>query len=61
MRELDTISIAMTVAETGQLIFSTLHTLGAAHSIVRIIDVFPSNQQHQIRVQLAMVLKAVIS
>ncbi|MBP3886951.1 MAG: PilT/PilU family type 4a pilus ATPase [Cellulosilyticum sp.] len=61
MRDLDTISIAMTAAETGQLIFSTLHTLGAAHSIDRIIDVFPSNQQHQIRVQLAMVLKAVIS
>ncbi len=61
MRDLETISTAMTAAETGQLIFSTLHTLGAAHSIDRIIDVFPPNQQHQIRVQLAMVLKAVIS
>lgn len=61
MRDLETISTAMTAAETGQLIFSTLHTLGAAHSIDRIIDVFPSNQQHQIRVQLAMVLRAVIS
>ena len=61
MRDLETISTAMTAAETGQLIFSTLHTLGAAHSIDRIIDVFPSSQQHQIRVQLAMVLRAVIS
>lgn len=61
MRDLETISTAMTAAETGQLILSTLHTLGAAHSIDRIIDVFPPNQQHQIRVQLAMVLRAVIS
>lgn len=61
MRDLETISTAMTAAETGQLILSTLHTLGAAHSIDRIIDVFPPDQQHQIRVQLAMVLRAVIS
>lgn len=61
MRDLETISTAMTAAETGQLIFSTLHTLGAAHSIDRIIDVYSPEQQHQIRVQLAMVLKAVIS
>lgn len=61
MRDLETIQIAMTAAETGQLILSTLHTLGTANTIDRIIDVFPPNQQHQIRIQLAMVLKAVIS
>lgn len=61
MRDLETISTAMTAAETGQLIFSTLHTLGAAQSIDRIIDVYPAHSQQQIRVQLAMVLKAVIS
>lgn len=61
MRDLETISIAMTAAETGQLVLSTLHTLGVANTIDRIIDVFPPNQQHQVRVQLAMVLKAVVS
>ncbi len=61
MRDLETISTAMTAAETGQLVFSTLHTFGAANTIDRIIDVFPPSQQHQIRVQLGMVLKAVIS
>lgn len=61
MRDLETISIAMTAAETGHLVFSTLHTLGAAKTIDRIIDVFPPNQQHQIRMQLSTVLKAVIS
>ncbi|WP_101697748.1 type IV pilus twitching motility protein PilT [Clostridium minihomine] len=61
MRDYETISTAMTAAETGQLILSTLHTVGAANSIDRIIDVFPQNQQHQIRVQLSMVLQAVIS
>ncbi|WP_206457783.1 type IV pilus twitching motility protein PilT [Anaerovorax sp. IOR16] len=60
MRDLETISIAMSAAETGQLVFSTLHTLGAANTIDRIIDVFPPNQQQQIRVQLSMVLKAVV-
>ena len=61
MRDLETISIAITAAETGHLVFSTLHTIGAAATIDRIIDVFPPHQQQQIRVQLAMVLEAVIS
>lgn len=61
MRDYDTISIAMTAAETGQLVFSTLHTIGAANTIDRVIDVFPPNQQHQIRTQLSMVLQAVVS
>jgi twitching motility protein PilT len=61
MRDLDTIETAMTAAETGQLIFSTLHTNNAVSTIDRIIDVFPTNQQHQIRLQLSMVLKAVVS
>lgn len=60
MRDYETISVAMTAAETGQLVLSTLHTLGAANTIDRIIDVFPINQQHQIRVQLSMVLNAVV-
>ena len=51
----------MTAAETGHLLFSSLHTIGAANTIDRMIDVFPSSQQQQIRVQLAMVLSAVIS
>lgn len=61
MRDYETISVAMTAAETGHLLFSTLHTIGAANTIDRIIDVFPSNQQRQIAVQLSMVLNAVIS
>ncbi len=61
MRDYETIEIAMTAAETGHLIFSTLHTIGAANTIERIIDVFPANQQRQIAVQLAMVLNAVVS
>lgn len=61
MRDLDTISIAITAAETGHLVFSTLHTIGAASTIDRIIDVFPPHQQQQIRIQLASVLEAVIS
>ncbi len=61
MRDLETISIAMTAAETGQLIFSTLHTIGAAKTIDRIVDVFLDSRQQQIRVQLAMALQAVIS
>ncbi|NTU90180.1 MAG: Flp pilus assembly complex ATPase component TadA, partial [Actinobacteria bacterium] len=52
MRDLETIEIAMTAAETGQLLFSTLHTTGAANTIDRIVDVFPSSQQHQVRLQL---------
>ena len=61
MRDLETISTAITAAETGHLVLSTLHTIGAAATIDRIIDVFPPHQQQQIRVQLAMVLEAVIS
>ena len=61
MRDYETIEVAMTAAETGHLIFSTLHTIGAANTIERIIDVFPANQQRQIAVQLAMVLNAVVS
>jgi twitching motility protein PilT len=61
MRDFETIAVAMTAAETGHLLFSTLHTVGAANTINRIIDVFPANQQRQIAVQLSTVLKAVIS
>lgn len=61
MRDFETISIAMTAAETGQLVLGTLHTLGAAKTIDRIIDVFPTNQQQQIRVQLSMVLRGIVS
>lgn len=61
MRDYETISVAMTAAETGQLVLSTLHTMGAASTIDRIIDVFPINQQHQIRIQLSMTLKGVVS
>lgn len=61
MRDYETISTAMTAAETGQLVLSTLHTLGAASTVDRIIDVFPTNQQHQIRIQLSTVLTAVVS
>lgn len=61
MRDYETIDVAMTAAETGHLIISTLHTIGAANTIDRIIDVFPANQQRQIAVQLSMVLQAVIS
>jgi len=61
MRDLETISIAITAAETGHLVLSTLHTIGAAKTIDRIIDVFPPHQQQQIKVQLSSVLQAVIS
>ena len=61
MRDHETIQTAMTAAETGHLVLSSLHTLGAANSINRIIDVFEPSQQHQITVQLSMVLQAVIS
>jgi len=61
MRDYETINVAMTAAETGHLLFSTLHTIGAANTIDRIIDVFPANQQQQISVQLSMVLDAVVS
>lgn len=61
MRDFETMSIAMTAAETGHLVLSTLHTLGATNTIERIIDVFPPNQQRQIAVQLSSVLQAVVS
>jgi twitching motility protein PilT len=61
LRDPETISIAMTAAETGHLVISTLHTLGAANTIDRIIDVFGPQKQVQIRLQLSMVLQAVVS
>ena len=61
MRDYETIQVAMTAAETGHLIFSTLHTIGSANTIDRIIDVFPPSQQRQIAVQLSMVLQTVVS
>ncbi|MBC3517157.1 PilT/PilU family type 4a pilus ATPase [Neobittarella massiliensis] len=61
MRDYETINVAMTAAETGHLVLSTLHTVGAANSVDRIIDVFPVQQQAQVRVQLSMVLEAVVS
>ena len=61
MRDLETISSAMTIAETGHLVFATLHTNSAAQSIDRIIDVFPQAQQPQIRLQLASTLESIIS
>jgi twitching motility protein PilT len=59
MRDLETISAALTIAETGHLAFATLHTNSAAESINRIIDVFPSHQQSQVRAQLAFVLEGI--
>ena len=61
MRDPETISIAMTAAETGHLVFSTLHTNDAKQSIDRIIDTFPPDQQHQVRMQLAMTLLSTVS
>lgn len=61
LRDPETIDVAMTAAETGHLVISTLHTLGAANTIDRIVDSFPAQKQTQIRLQLSMVLKAVIS
>ena len=61
MRDLETIGAALTIAETGHLVLATLHTNSAAESINRMIDVFPSNQQSQIRAQLAFVLEGVIT
>nr|WP_319487375.1 PilT/PilU family type 4a pilus ATPase [uncultured Caproiciproducens sp.] len=61
MRDLESISIAVTAAETGHLVLSTLHTIGASKTIDRLIDVFPPQQQQQIRTQLSLVLKSVIS
>lgn len=61
MRDIDTISTAITAAETGHLVLSTLHTTGAASTIDRIIDVFTPHQQQQIRIQLSLILQGVIS
>jgi twitching motility protein PilT len=61
MRDLETIDAAITAAETGHLVFGTLHTTGAAKTIDRIVNAFPTNQQEQIRIQLSTVLQAVIS
>jgi twitching motility protein PilT len=60
MRDLQTISLAVTAAETGHLVFATLHTQDAPQTVDRVIDVFPPHQQQQMRVQLAATLKAVI-
>ena len=61
MRDLETISMALTMAETGHLVFATLHTTDAAQTVDRIIDVFPAFQQQQVRMQLSGALRAVIS
>lgn len=61
LRDLETISLAITAAETGHLVFATLHTQDAAQTIDRIIDVFPPHQQQQVRVQLATALQGVVS
>jgi twitching motility protein PilT len=61
MRDLETISTALTAAETGHLVLATLHTTDAAQTIERIIDVFPSHQQQQVRLQLSTALQGVVS
>jgi twitching motility protein PilT len=61
MRDLETIEIALTAAETGHLVFSTLHTIGAVNTLDRIIDVFPPHLQQHIRIQLASVVEGIIS
>ena len=61
MRDLETIEAALTIAETGHLVFATLHTNSAAQSINRIIDVFPPHQQSQVRAQLSFVLEGIVS
>jgi twitching motility protein PilT len=61
LRDLETMEAAITAAETGHLVFGTLHTTGAAKTIDRIVNAFPTNQQEQIRIQLSTVLQAVIS
>ena len=60
MRDYDTISAAITAAETGVLLFSTLHTSSVSNTINRILDVYPSNQQQQVKIQLAQILKGVV-
>ena len=61
MRDLETISTALTAAETGHLVFATLHTQSTAQSVDRIIDVFPPHQQHQVRMQLSIALQGIIT
>jgi len=61
MRDIETIATTLTIAETGHLVFATLHTYSAAQTIDRIIDVFPPHQQNQVRSQLALTLRAVVS
>ncbi len=61
LRDLETISTALTAAETGHLVFATLHTQDAPQTIDRVIDVFPTNQQEQIRVMLAATLEGVVT
>ena len=61
LRDLETMDAAITAAETGHLVFGTLHTTGAAKTIDRIVNAFPTNQQEQIRIQLSTVLQAVVS
>jgi len=61
MRDLETIGAAITAAETGHLVLSTLHTAGAAHTVDRIVDVFPAHQQQQVRVQLSNIIEGVFS
>ena len=61
MRDLETISVALTAAETGHLVFATLHTQSAASTIDRVIDVYPPHQQDQVRTQLSATLQGVVS
>jgi pilus retraction protein PilT len=61
MRDLETIAIAITAAETGHLVFATLHTSSAAETIDRVIDVFPPSQQQQIRIQLANTIEGIVA
>jgi|SRR3989339_640490 len=61
MRDIETISTTLTIAETGHLVFATLHTYGAAQTIDRIVDSFPAHQQNQVRIQLALTLRGIVS
>src|SRR3712207_803425 len=61
MRDLETIALAITAAETGHLVFATLHTQDAPQTVDRIIDVFPSHQQSQVRAQLAIALQGIVT
>ncbi|HHU22308.1 MAG TPA: PilT/PilU family type 4a pilus ATPase [Clostridiales bacterium] len=61
MRDYETIKTALTAVETGHIVYSTMHTLGTANCVERIVDIFPPNQQHHVRIQLAMLLEAVVS